>query len=84
MSWKGFVKSVNRLPARLTKLGDTTVDEDYNILEEQFKNLEIFAGKLAEDTKTFKDSLSLMLAHQSSLADKFCEVYNPITAVIFL
>ncbi|KAJ3321107.1 hypothetical protein HDV06_004560 [Boothiomyces sp. JEL0866] len=80
MSWKGFVKSVNRLPARLTKMGDTTVDEDYNILEEQFKNLEIFAGKLAENTKTFKDSLSLMLAHQASLADKFCEVYNPITA----
>jgi amphiphysin len=84
MSWKGFTKAVARIPARLTKgVGATSgiKDEEFEQLEEQFKLLDSVARKLSSDTKSFKDSLSLMLSQQSSLAEVFVQLYEPLVSL---
>ncbi|KAJ3292847.1 hypothetical protein HDU76_007121, partial [Blyttiomyces sp. JEL0837] len=87
MSWKGLTKAVARLPQMvMTKAGysEETVDPEFAELEERFKSLDTNARKLHEDAKKFKDSLSLMLAHQESFAITLKEVYEPITSNSYL
>jgi amphiphysin len=85
MSWKGFTKAVNRLPAMISKQTggiQETKDDEYLQMEAVFRVLDEYARKLSLDAKTFKDSLVQMLAHQTSLAEVFCAIYEPILSVI--
>ncbi len=85
MSWKGFTKAVGRLPALIAKSTggiQETKDEDFLHLEEQFKMLDILARKLSDDTRKFKDSLSLMLHHQAELARLFTAIYSPLGTTV--
>ncbi|KAJ3048716.1 hypothetical protein HK097_010269 [Rhizophlyctis rosea] len=82
MSLKGLQKAVARLPQRIaarTGYSDETVDTEYLELESQFKNLELYAKKLHDDARKFKDSLSAMLAHQATFAETLVDVYKPVT-----
>ncbi|KAI8904464.1 hypothetical protein EDD86DRAFT_249825 [Gorgonomyces haynaldii] len=82
MSWKGFKKAINRLPATIGKATGNiseTKDEEYEQYSQQLENLYTLAKKLSEDAKKFKDSLSLMLSHQSQIADEFVQVFMSIT-----
>ncbi|KAJ3041439.1 hypothetical protein HDV00_009420 [Rhizophlyctis rosea] len=82
MSFKGLSKAVARLPQRIaarTGYSDETVDQEYLELESQFKNLEMYAKKLHDDARKFKDSLSATLAHQASFAETLVDVYKPVT-----
>ncbi|KAJ3362651.1 hypothetical protein HDU91_003316 [Kappamyces sp. JEL0680] len=81
MSWKGFTKAINRLPAMIAKstgASQSSVDEEFNHLEAQFKLVDVLARKLGDDTRKFKDSLSLMLYHQAELAHLFTNIYMPL------
>ncbi|KAI9363996.1 hypothetical protein DFJ73DRAFT_480677 [Zopfochytrium polystomum] len=83
MSWKGLTKAVARLPQLvMTRAGyaEGTQDPEFTEIEENFKLFDANARKLHEDAKKFKDSLSLMLAHQESFASTLKEVYEPIVA----
>lgn len=85
MSLKGLTKALNRLPALISKSTgglQETKDEDFLLLEEQFKTVDRLARKLSEDTRKFKDSLSLLLHHQDELARLFCVVYTPVQAEV--
>jgi amphiphysin len=85
MSWKGFTKAINRLPtiiAQSTGSNKATQDPEFSNLEEQFKQVDVLARKLSQDTKKFKDSLSLMLHHQAELASLLTAIYMPLEAVI--
>ncbi|KAI8925293.1 hypothetical protein BC831DRAFT_512640 [Entophlyctis helioformis] len=79
MSWKGFSKAVARLPHQLAKTaGYTTADtkdEEYDHYEASFKQLDTLARSLAGDARRFKDSLTLMLAHQTTVAQAFVDVF---------
>lgn len=82
MSFKGFSKAVARLPQlMMTKTGysEESSDPEFLDLEERLKNFDTYARKLHEDAKKFKDSLSLMLAHQDSFARELKEVYGHIS-----
>ena len=82
MSWKGFTKAVGRLPAMIAKSTggiQETKDEEFLHMEEQFKMLDSLARKLSDDTRKFKDSLSLMLHHQAELARLFTSIYAPLS-----
>ena len=82
MSIRGLQKAVARLPQRIaakTGYSDETVDTEYVELESQFKNLELYAKKLHDDARKFKDSLSAMLAHQATFAETLVDVYKPVT-----
>ena len=82
MSFKGFSKAVARLPQlMMTKTGysEESTDPEFLDLEERLKNFDTYARKLHEDAKKFKDSLSLMLAHQDSFARELKEVYGHIS-----
>ena len=86
MSWKGFVKQVNRLPAMISKTTgglQETKDEELLFLLEHFNKTDQLARKLSLDSKTFKDSLTMMLSHQASLAEVFCSIYEPICSVFY-
>ena len=85
MSWKGFTKAINRLPtiiAQSTGSNKATQDPEFSDLEEQFKQVDVLARKLSQDTKKFKDSLSLMLYHQAELASLLTAIYMPVGVVI--
>jgi amphiphysin len=84
MSWKGFTKAVGRLPAMISKQTggiQETKDEEFLQMENVFKLLDQYARKLSTDSKSFKDSLVQMLAHQTSLAQVFSAIYEPILSV---
>ena len=85
MSWKGFTKAVGRLPALIAKStggAHETKDEEFLALQEQFKMLDTLARKLSDDTRRFKDSLSLMLHHQAELARLFTAIYAPLGGTV--
>ena len=79
MSWKGFTKAITRIPAHISKTtgGVTeTRDEEYLELEATFEKVDKACRNLASDAKTLKDSLTMMIAHQDTIAKKFLEVYQ--------
>lgn len=61
---------------------NATKDEEFAHYEDQLKQVDILARKLTDSTKSFKDSLSLMLAHQTSLAAEFAVIYAPLPLVL--
>ncbi|KNE56512.1 hypothetical protein AMAG_02314 [Allomyces macrogynus ATCC 38327] len=82
MSWKGFVKAVQRLPHQvMTKTGhaDETVDEEFNLLNAEFEHLEQSTTRLQEDASKFKKSVEALFLHQHTFASTLLEVYSPIS-----
>ena len=80
MSWKGFAKAVTRIPAHLSKsTGGTTEtkDEEFIELETTFNNVDKACRSLSSDAKSLKDGLSMMMAHQDTIAQGFLRVYEP-------
>ena len=80
MSWKGFAKAVTRIPAHISKTtgGITeTKDEEFLALEATFNNVDKACRNLADDAKALKDGLSMMMAHQDTIAQGFLHVYQP-------
>eukprot|EP00842_Homolaphlyctis_polyrhiza_P004545 jgi/Hompol1/5091/HPOL_000487-RA len=78
MSWKGFQKAMARLPHQIAKTAgytSETRDEEFDAYESAFKQMDTLARQLCGDARRFKDSLNLMLAHQSSLAKTFQEMF---------
>lgn len=66
------------MPATIGKGFGTVVeskDDEYDQYAAQFAQLDVLARKLSEDSKRFKDSLGLMLVHQTDLADGFVDVF---------
>lgn len=78
MSWKGFTKAINRIPARATNRG-TGSDDEYNLLAKRMVKLQIEANTFYNKARKVKDSLNAMLAYQSSLGKFFHEVLQPLT-----
>ncbi|KAI9189772.1 BAR adaptor protein Hob1 [Blastocladiella emersonii ATCC 22665] len=83
MSWKGFVKAVQRLPHQVlarTGNADSTLDEEFEVLNAQFEALNEAASALQGDATKFKKAVETMLAHQHSFATTLLEVFSPIAA----
>ncbi|KAJ3186992.1 hypothetical protein HDU85_007030 [Gaertneriomyces sp. JEL0708] len=83
MSWKGFAKAVTRLPTRLaqrTGYATETIDDEYQVLEQEFKHVQALATRLTDEAKKIKDSMSAMLAHQAQFSQTLLEAYRPIGA----
>lgn len=55
-----------------------TKDDEFEHLAVQASDLETLAKKLWDDAKRFKDSLSLMLAHQAAISEAFVAVLDHI------
>jgi BAR domain len=72
MSWKGFTKAINRLPAIIAKQTGSqqeTKDQEFSLLYESFKQIDIDCRLLSSETRKYKDSLTLVLFHQQTLAE---------------
>ncbi|KAJ1966717.1 BAR adaptor protein Hob1, partial [Dimargaris xerosporica] len=81
MSWRGLKKAINRLPHQvMSKVGqaDTTVDEDYDLLARQFKDLFTNAEKLNLDAQSFRDSIGEILNHEYGMFRLLAELYQPL------
>jgi amphiphysin len=76
MSWKGFKKAVARMPQSMGMAQPTSKDDEYEQLSLQVTEIHQLAKSLWDDSKRFKDSLSLMLAHQSEIADAFVDIFH--------
>ena len=78
MSWKGFKKAVARMPQSIGIGGSSseTKDDEFEQLSLHFNELERLAKKLWDDAKRFKDSLQMMLAHQSEIAQAFVDIFG--------
>ncbi|EGF82107.1 hypothetical protein BATDEDRAFT_2765, partial [Batrachochytrium dendrobatidis JAM81] len=78
MSWKGFQKAVARIPHQLAKSSghaSETKDDEYEVYDASFKQLDTLARQLATEARKFKDSLSIMLTHQAGVACCFQEMF---------
>lgn len=78
MSWKGFKKAVARMPQSIGIGGSSseTKDDEFEQMSLHFNELERLAKKLWDDAKRFKDSLQMMLAHQSEIAQAFVDIFG--------
>lgn len=77
MSWKGFTKAINRLPALIAKQtgsSQETKDDEFTFLETQFKQVDLISRNLASETRKYKDSLTLVLHHQLALSNHFASL----------
>lgn len=81
MSWKGFTKAMARLPHQVMPGGDTTVDVEFDELENQLKSLETCAIKLRTDAEKFKQAVFGSLDHQEKMAQVLSEVSRPFRAL---
>ncbi|KAJ9068757.1 BAR adaptor protein Hob1 [Entomophthora muscae] len=79
MSWRGFKKAVERIPANVKCAvgGNKAVkDETFDRLEAQFKILEAEVEKMLGHTKHFKESTQALVNHQLLLATALKEIYE--------
>ncbi|CAG8476822.1 7767_t:CDS:2 [Paraglomus occultum] len=83
MSWKGIVKSVNRLPHNIrtaTGLGESTRDYKYEELVSAFDALQKDAYKLHDEARKFRKSVSDLFLHGANIAEILVDIYNPVNA----
>jgi hypothetical protein len=67
-----------RLPHQIAAQGQVTVDEEFNDLEGQLKQLEIHATKLRADADKFKLAVLSSMDHQEKMAQVLAEVRGPL------
>ncbi|KAF7727753.1 hypothetical protein EC973_007212 [Apophysomyces ossiformis] len=77
MSWKGLTKAVSRLPHQiLSKKSETTRDEEFIALEKKFNEQIKIVEKLQKDGQTFRDAVSALLMHQTSMSAFMATIYS--------
>ncbi|KAG0169130.1 hypothetical protein DFQ28_010833 [Apophysomyces sp. BC1034] len=77
MSWKGLTKAVSRLPHQiLSKKSESTKDDDFLSLERKFNEQIKVVEKLQKDGQTFRDAVSAMLMHQTSMSAFMATIYS--------
>ncbi|KAJ1336779.1 hypothetical protein BSLG_006882 [Batrachochytrium salamandrivorans] len=81
MSWKGFQKAVARIPptGKVHWPQLRTKDDEYEVYDASFKQLDTLARQLAAESRKFKDQLGIMLAHQAGLSRSFQEMFVVFT-----
>ncbi|KAI9023087.1 hypothetical protein CLU79DRAFT_750221 [Phycomyces nitens] len=77
MSWKGFQKAVSRLPHQImSKKSEVTRDPDFDALEKRFVELGKVVERLGKDAQQFRDGISALLTHQTSMASFLTVIYD--------
>ncbi|KAJ1918098.1 BAR adaptor protein Hob1 [Mycoemilia scoparia] len=83
MSWKGFKKAMERLPHQVTSKmgkGSKTIDDDYEVQRERFKDIETIIKKIFEDASKFRDGITNALKYQENFLQLIKDLYCPIIA----